>query len=343
MTKCEQPTTVPVALGLRANEWVEVRSAQEILSTLDDRQSMDGLPFMPEMLQYCGKRFRVFKTAHKTCDTVKNYAIRRMVDTVHLDGLRCDGTAHAGCQASCTLFWKEAWLKRADPPPAALHSAPTPDHTQAWATLLDGTRVKTGGGPARYRCQATDLREFSAEVRRRGRWNPSLYLKDLTSGNVTIGHFIRYGLLAMLNAVTERWLGRRYPHLRGLAQGRTPVANLDIKPGEIVQVLSRDEIMQTLGPNMKNRGLHFDVEMVRFCGEKFRVLKKVDRIVDEKTGNLLEFTNPCLILDGATCSGTLSSCRMFCPRELYPFWHEAWLKRADTHAPAAAVTGEHGR
>jgi hypothetical protein len=33
-----------------------------------------------------------------------------MTDTVHLSDLRCDGSAHAGCQAGCLLFWKEAWL-----------------------------------------------------------------------------------------------------------------------------------------------------------------------------------------------------------------------------------------
>ena len=29
---------------------------------------------------------------------------------VHLE-TRCDGSAHGGCQASCLLFWKDAWLK----------------------------------------------------------------------------------------------------------------------------------------------------------------------------------------------------------------------------------------
>src|SRR5262245_52431475 len=94
---------------LKAGEWVEVRSAEEILATLDDRQCLDDLPFMPEMLQYCGKRFRVFKSAHKTCDTVERWTVmRRMTSAVHLEGLRCDGGAHDGCQAGCLLFWKDA-------------------------------------------------------------------------------------------------------------------------------------------------------------------------------------------------------------------------------------------
>ena len=96
------------APNLRAGEWVEVRNAQQILATLDANRCLDGLPFMPEMLQYCGKRFRVYKAAHKTCDTIETYTIRRMSSAVHLEGLRCDGEAHGGCQAGCLLFWPAA-------------------------------------------------------------------------------------------------------------------------------------------------------------------------------------------------------------------------------------------
>ena len=38
----------------RAGEWVQVRTKEEILSTLDAKGQLDELPFMPEMLRYCG-------------------------------------------------------------------------------------------------------------------------------------------------------------------------------------------------------------------------------------------------------------------------------------------------
>src|SRR5690242_7226316 len=101
------------SLNLHAGEWVEVRSKAEILQTLDEHAQLDGLPFMPQMFKYCGQRFRVYKRAHKTCDTVFPVRGRRMVDAVHLE-TRCDGEAYGGCQAGCLLFWKEAWLKRVD-------------------------------------------------------------------------------------------------------------------------------------------------------------------------------------------------------------------------------------
>jgi len=48
-------------LNLMAGEVVEVRSQEEILATLDQSGRLAAMPFMPEMLQFCGKRFRVFK------------------------------------------------------------------------------------------------------------------------------------------------------------------------------------------------------------------------------------------------------------------------------------------
>ena len=99
-------------LNLRVGEIVEVRSEAEILATLDGRGELDGLPFMPEMLQWCGRRFRVDKLALKLCDTIGWTGMYRMRNAVHLEGSRCDGQAHGGCQAGCIIYWKEAWLKR---------------------------------------------------------------------------------------------------------------------------------------------------------------------------------------------------------------------------------------
>ena len=46
---------------LSVGEWVEVRSKEEILRTLDRHGQLDGMPFMPEMFAFCGKQFRVYK------------------------------------------------------------------------------------------------------------------------------------------------------------------------------------------------------------------------------------------------------------------------------------------
>src|SRR5947208_3286180 len=144
----------------RAGDWVEVKSAEEILATLDEQGRLDGLPFMPEMLQYCGKRLQVFKSAHKSCDTIQDWkTMRSMRGAVHLAGVRCDGASHGGCQAACLLYWKEAWLKPVDDPTSVSTSTPRCDE----ATLLAAARVGEGN-EARYRCQATELPEATTPI-----------------------------------------------------------------------------------------------------------------------------------------------------------------------------------
>jgi hypothetical protein len=324
-------------LNLRAGEWVEVRSADEILASLDETCALDGLPFMPEMLPYCGKTFRVQKSAHKTCDTIELYVIRRMANAVHLEELRCDGSGHDGCQAKCLIFWNEAWLKRVDrrsgdsAQPGSPAEASTPPSASGAEILRRASRVQGGAGTGEtvYRCQATDMLKATTNVRRRERWDPRFYLKDLSSGNVSLGSFLLYGARAASNAFTRRWFNWRYPPVRGLAEGKTPTCNLNMQPGELVQVRSKEEIMRTLSPQQRNRGLWFDIEMVGYCNSTFRVLDRVEKIVDEKTGRMVTLPNPCLILDGVVCTGHNSVDRMFCPRAIYPYWREVWLKRVD--------------
>jgi len=325
----------------RAGDWVEVKSAAEIMATLDGEGRLDALPFMPEMLQYCGQKFQVFKSAHKSCNTLGGGGIRQMPDAVHLDGLRCDGGSHGGCQASCMLFWKAAWLKpagapagqtggdasAADPPAGAAAPVCTLE------TLVRSSRTPASdGAPEGYRCQATELSRATAPARW---WDPRLYVRDLTSGNVRLWQLVRYGLQATMNNVLRLARLRTYPDVRGLAAGKTPNTSLDLRAGEWVQVRSENEIMGTLNGKARNQGLLFDVEMLPYCGGTFRVLRRVERLVDERTGRMISPRKPCIILDGVTCGGFLSRSRMFCPRSIYPYWHETWLQRAPAETPGS--------
>src|SRR5437868_2408158 len=108
-------TSLDHRIDLRVGDIVEVRSPEEIQATLDENGRLSAMPFMPEMLQYCGKRFRVDKRADKTCDNIQPWSIRRVNNAVHLTGVRCNGEAHSHCDAGCFLFWKEAWLKKVEP------------------------------------------------------------------------------------------------------------------------------------------------------------------------------------------------------------------------------------
>ena len=72
-----------------AGELVEVRSREEILGTLDADGRLENLPFMPEMLPYCGRQFRVFKRAHKTCDFVNKGRLLIDFESASLVALAC--------------------------------------------------------------------------------------------------------------------------------------------------------------------------------------------------------------------------------------------------------------
>ena len=337
---------------LRAGDWVEVLSAEEIRATLDSEGRKDGLPFMAEMLQYCGRTFRVFKSAHKSCNTLGGGGIRRMPDAVFLDDLRCDGEAHGGCQAGCLLFWKTAWLKPAAGPGAAGPHAPTspsslPPAGTAPQTMLEalarGAQVLLPDGKPEgelYRCQATEHGRATAPAQW---WDPRPYVLDLITSNVRLLELVRYGLLGAMNIVLRLARLPNRPEVRGFAGDKTPTATLDLRPGELARVRPQDEIMRTLNPKHRNRGLLFDVEMLPFCGRTVRVLRRVERLIDERTGRMLTLSKPCLILDGVTCGGLLSRERRFCPRAIYPYWHEIWLERVPDANPKDGALGHDGR
>jgi len=101
---------------------VEVRSAKEIFSTLDGNGKLKGLAFTPEMLRFCGRQFRVYKSL-KNIILESTGELRKIKSpTVLLEGVFCDGEAHGNCDRSCFCFWREAWLKRSAPNPPEMRS-----------------------------------------------------------------------------------------------------------------------------------------------------------------------------------------------------------------------------
>ncbi|MEV1002764.1 hypothetical protein [Nonomuraea sp. NPDC050202] len=316
-------------MNLRVGDLVEVRSAAEILATLDERGELENLPFMPEMLAFCGQRLTVHKVAHKLCDTISRSGMRRMDSAVHLTGARCDGGGHGGCQTACSLYWKEAWLKRVDPDEPATRRIPE----ERLLKLLDANTRK---GPDGYSCQATELLRAAPTClpfRDLGQ-----YVTDVRSGNVGVGRTVGTFLVGLFNRfqglsrkVLPRrlWIrrGLRWGFIEGRAGKRTPTATLDLQVGELVRIRSKEEILDTLNDDLLNRGMGFEEEMARYCGRTARVRARVERCLDEKTGRMLIMKSPCIILDDLVCEGVYNA---NCPREFVPFWREIWLERVET-------------
>ncbi len=345
---------------LRPEDVVEVKSAAEILATLDQEASADSMPFMPEMLKFAGKRLTVSHRVEKICDTVSGGPpnSRRMRDTVLLEDLRCDGSGHGGCQAGCRLYWKESWLRRVD-------SGSEPEgrngdgraqvaHDDGLAQLeeltRDGTRAVRdldGASVDSYRCQATEALRATEPL---SSYDPRQYIRELNFGNVGLPRLLQVAARALGGMILRRLRLLSYVPLRqsGVARlihrklrfrgygsrrqegvagaGR---AGLNLQPGDTVEVRSPKEIAPTVDERGNTRGLSFDWEMKPYCGGRYRVQDRVERIIDEKNGQMIEIPSDCLILDGVVCSGEHSRGRWLCPRAIYPYWREAWLRRAE--------------
>jgi hypothetical protein len=310
---------------LRPGDVVEVRPPAEILATLDAEGSLDAVPFMPEMLRYVGRRFTVARRVEKLCDTIAMTGSRRMRDTVYLEDLRCDGSGHGGCQAGCRIYWKEAWLRRVEGegevPVPENHGA---EELAARAQASTRTVRETEGAPAEvWRCQATEALKATEPLKTS---DVRQYWRELRSGNYGLLRFLRVAVPGFLSEVASRLHLAGAVPLTGKGRYKPPSQPLDLQPGDLVQVREPDEIARTLDENGMLRGLSFDREMLPYCGRIVRVKDRVQRLIDDRTGRMIEIPSDCLILEGVVCSGERSHGRWFCPREIYPYWREAWVR-----------------
>ncbi|GAB3196426.1 hypothetical protein GCM10027261_19120 [Geodermatophilus arenarius] len=322
----------PRSRVLRPGDVVEVRSADEILATLGPDASVDGLPFQPEMLAHCGSRFVVDSRTDTTCFLG---ILRHLPASVHLTGLRCDGSAHGGCQAGCLLYWKEEWLRVVDDPPpsapAIQMAAPVRREGCTEEDLAKAVHPPESdpGGEELWSCQATRILQATTRL---APWDLRHYLTDLRNRNVRLRTVLRFLLPDLINAFQgvsrrhlPRWLcfrgGKPFPFVHGRLT-RTPAVRLDLQPGETVRILSRREIRKTVDRNGKNRGLSFDGEMAPYCGQVRRVDRVISRIIDEYTGRMLTLPGRSLVLEGVVCQGRYHG---LCQRKTQPFWREAWL------------------
>jgi hypothetical protein len=314
---------------LKPGDWVEVRSASEIMATLDPQGSLDEMPFMPEMLAHCGRRYQVYKRADKTCDTVNWTGLRKMERTVHLKMLRCDGSGHGGCQAACLLFWKEAWLRPVaddgsdvsgtNGVPAA--DEPSVADAPVYVELTQlGQNIDAKSGEIRYRCQATQLCEATSPL---PWWEPKQYVRDVCLNDVSLGEVVRGVSIAAFSKVLRLLTKRSFPSVAGKLK-KTPTESLGLQPGEWVIVKSKAEILATLDARGRNRGLSFDAEMIPFCGKRVRVMRRVERLIEEKTGRMIQPAGVGIILENVFC---VARYRRSCPRAIFPYWREIWLER----------------
>ncbi len=322
--KQNPPPLPPTAF--RPGEVVVVRSAAEILATLDDQGTKAGLPFMPEMMEHIGKRFVVSRKVEKTCVDASPYGMKEFNDNdvVFLEQLRCDGASHGGCGRACMLFWKTAWLA------AAGTESSVAQDDGALETLRKRLITKRQDG--RYMCQSSDLEEATHKLSRFGRlWK---CVRNVTQGNNSV---LEMGRMIVKPAWARLWL-RFFPRWPSGTNAKCPAESLSLQPGDWVEVKSVEEIKATLDATGKNRGLQFAYDLAWCCGKKFKIRSRLEHLIVERTGKALDVRNT-VLLEGITCP-----CRCViggCGRADYIYWREIWLRKIPVpHASGMPDSGK---
>jgi hypothetical protein len=112
---------------------------------------------------------------------------------------------------------------------------------------------------------------------------------------------------------------------------------MNVQVGELVKIKKYEDILKTIDDKLVNRGMAFHPEMATNCGKTFRVSQRLKKIMNEKTGQLMELKNECLVLEGLYCVGHFTK-PIYCPRATYPYWREIWLERISDHSDNLQAT-----
>ncbi len=113
-----------------------------------------------------------------------------------------------------------------------------------------------------------------------------------------------------------------------LAEPATDVAPAaeGLQPGDWVRIKSREEIEVTLNRWNQVKGCSLMEEMWPYCGTTRRVMKRVERFLDERTYKMRK-ARGIVLLEGVICQGTTDFGH--CDRSCFFFWREEWLEKID--------------
>lgn len=292
--------------SLMVGDSVQVKSLAAIRATLDAEGCLGGLPFMDEMLPFCGQSLRVYRVVDKIYDYGRSRLMRRLDHCVLLVGLRCDGGAHAGCEAACYLIWKAAWLDAPGARTGALSASPTPR--------------EPGTDSDRLSCQYTQLTQSSRAAA--SSVDVHGVLGPLAVGNIT-GSAFSLALMTRAFNFFQSWRGgAAYPAKPTPSDDKT-IRGEPLASGDWVRVKTPVEIARAMDKNSKNRGLWFDRDMLKHCGQTYQVRGRVEKIIDVGSGKIIPMKTPCIVLENVHYSGEFQG---FGEQHDFLYWREAWLQ-----------------
>ena len=133
------------------------------------------------------------------------------------------------------------------------------------------------------------------------------------------------------NQYVKKWLKQAYSlSLRWQGGSSAQQSARDLAPGipftvgDQVRVRTREEIDSTLDPFKELKGCAFLPEMYQYCGTQQRVLKPMQRFIDERDYKLKK-ARGVILLENVICNGTPTFGA--CDRCCFLFWREEWLEK----------------
>ena len=142
----------------RVGDRVQVAHAEHILATLDSNCRFEGLPFMPQMVPFCGQELTVTRWVNNVCYPVQGGAdFGNLTNSVLLNVDRCDGSSFGGCQMACPLIWKTEWLSSTTSQNETTDGLNAPEAVKQLNDFAAANAMNSG----LVTCQATQLHQIT--------------------------------------------------------------------------------------------------------------------------------------------------------------------------------------
>ena len=223
----------------RVGDEVQVANAEHILSTLDANCRFEGLPFMPQMVPFCGQKLIVTRWVNNVCYPVQGGAdYGNLTNSVLLNVSRCDGASFGGCQMACPLIWKTNWLWPNTNQAEVADDLNAPEAVQQLSDFATANAMNSDLAS----CQATQLHQIT---HKRNRLNIGQYVDEVNLNRVSV--------TAMATSFCGGMLGRVTGNSQSVVgtQKRTPISDLQLASGDTVIVKAESDILKLLIPTAK--------------------------------------------------------------------------------------------
>lgn len=150
-------------------------------------------------------------------------------------------------------------------------------------------------------------------------------LEKLWHRVVRLRRIFKRGLSFILN-----WFSRMVHPRNGSSSPTILETAGGLRAGDLVRIRSMEEIRATLDLRDKLYRCGFMEEMWPYCGTTHRVLKRVEKFLDERDYRVKK-TKRIVLLEDVMCEGTKDYGR--CDRSCYFFWREEWLGKIERDNP----------